>query len=134
MTLVPFAIASDLSDSYSVAGQLSATPGGLLIEYQGFWIRYDDEGKETSKQEWPATELMLPYASVARMELGHTWLWRPLIRMSVTSLKSWSGFPLATGVQAEIPVARAYRSAARELVAEVNLQMAEAAVRQIEGR
>jgi hypothetical protein len=129
MASVPFAASSHLWDRFDVAGVLFLTATGLMVEYQGEWVRYDDAGEPFEKTEWDATSFEIPFEAIVSIEFRRRLLRRPLVVLQVHSLGDMQDFPLAEGVEADVPIHRSHARAAALLVVEAQAAMAEAALR-----
>lgn len=83
------------------------------------------------RQSVPAQRLVLPAARIAKMELRGRW-WKPHIELRTLGLGPLELVPTATGGRVLLRITRRDWSIARELVARVNLEMADVALRDAE--
>ena len=79
----------------------------------------------------PAQRLVLPVVRIARMELHGRW-WKPHIELRTTGIGPLELVPTASGGQVLLRITRGDWGIARELVSHVNLEMADAALRDAE--
>ncbi|MFI5309746.1 MAG: hypothetical protein ACHQQ3_00820 [Gemmatimonadales bacterium] len=132
MTSVPFSASSHLWDAFDLDGVLRVGPDALVIEYEGEWTKVDDNGKAAEPVTWDATTLKIPFADIVTIRLARRPFGSPRVLLQVRSLQAVTGFPLAKGVQCDIPVARKHHREATALVAEVEDRAADAELRRLE--
>lgn len=132
MTSIPFYASSHLWDTFDLNGVLHLAPPALVLEYEGSWIRYDDDGKETGTTEWKATRLEVPFSEIVSIRLQRPWFRAARMLIRVRTIPALGEFPLAKGVECEIPIARKYRTDAQSMVAEVESAIADEEIRRLE--
>ena len=84
------------------------------------------------RQSVPAQRLVLPASHIAKIELRGRW-WRPFIVLQTTGLGPLELVPTASGGRVLLRITRRDWGLARELVSHVNLELADAALRDAEG-
>lgn len=129
---VPFSASSKLWDQFELDGALQADADALALEFEGKWEEYDDLGRLKGTTEWPPTRIAIPYAQLSAIRLRFRWLRGPLIEFETHAVAAMQGFPLAKGVQAEVPIARRHRDEAQLLVSEISAAISEAMIRRLE--
>lgn len=132
MTSIPFYASSHLWDTFDLNGVLHLAPPVLVVEYEGNWIRYDDDGKESGTTEWKATRLEVPFSEIVAIQLQRRWFRSPRMLIRVRTIPALGEFPLAKGVECEIPIARKYRDDAQALVADVEAAVADLEIKRLE--
>ena len=86
----------------------------------------------TLRQSVPAQRLVLPAVRIAKIDLRGRW-WKPYIELRTTDIGPLELVPTAGGGRVRLRITRREWNLARELVSHVNLEMAEAALRDAEG-
>ena len=81
----------------------------------------------------PAQRLVLPVQRIALIELRGRW-WRPYIELRTTGIGPLELVPTAMAGRVLLRITRRDWSAARELVSHVQLEMADAALKDAEGQ
>jgi hypothetical protein len=84
------------------------------------------------RQSVPAQRLVLPASRIAKIELRGRW-WRPYIELRTMGLGPLELVPTASGGRVLLRITRRDWGLARELVSHVNLELADAALRDAEG-
>ena len=83
------------------------------------------------RQSVPAQRLVLPAARIAAIELRSRW-WKPYIELRTTGIGPLELIPTAIAGRVMLRIARRDWSAARDLVSHVQLEMADAALKDAE--
>jgi hypothetical protein len=83
------------------------------------------------RQSVPAQRLVLPTARIASIEARGRW-WKPYIELRTTGIGPIELVPTASGGRVLLHLSRRDWSAARDLVSHVQLEMADAALRDAE--
>jgi hypothetical protein len=83
------------------------------------------------RQSVPAQRLVVPVARIAHVELRSR-LWRPYIELRTTAISPLELVPTAMAGRVLLCIPRRDSSVARELVSHVQLEMADAALRDSE--
>jgi len=97
-----------------------------IVEIQGSNVR-------NLRQSVPAQRLVLPAARIAFIELRGRW-WKPHIELRTTGIGPLELIPTAEAGRVVLRITRRDWSAARELVTHVQLQMADAALKDAEAQ
>ena len=143
--VVPFALALPkesnvargqvLSKSYQVRGVARLEGDRLTLEWSGSIEITEVSGASvrTLRESVPAQRLVLPMARIASIELRGRW-WRPFIELRATGVRPLDLVPSAVAGRVVLRLARRDRQAAAELVSQVQLAMADLALREAESQ
>lgn len=141
--VVPFALAlpkessvargQHLSKSYQVRGVARLEGDRLTLEWSGSIEITEVSGANvrTLRESVPAQRLVLPTARIASIELRGRW-WRPSIELRATGIRPLDLVPSSIAGSVVLRLARRDRQAAAELVSQVQLAMADIALREAE--
>jgi len=142
---VPFSLALDketnidrgrvLSKAFHIRGVARLVADRLTLEWSGTTQIVDIQGGNVRnmRQSLPAQRLVLPVSRIAYVETRRRW-WRPYIELRTTGIGPLELVPTASGGRVHLRLNRRDWSAARDLVSHLQLEMAEAAVRDAEAR
>jgi hypothetical protein len=83
------------------------------------------------RQSVPAQRLVLPAVRIAHIDLRSRW-WRPYIELRTTGIGPLDLLPTATAGRALLRITRRDWTIAKELVSHVQLEMADAALKDAE--
>ena len=124
-----------LSKSYQVRGIARLEGDRLTLEWSGSIEITEVSGANvrTLRESVPAQRLVLPMARIASIELHGRW-WRPSIDLRATGIRPLDLVPSAVAGRVVLRLARRDRHAAAELVSQVQLEMADLALREAESR
>jgi hypothetical protein len=86
----------------------------------------------TMRQSVPSQRLVLPASRIAHIEARGRW-WKPYVELRTTGIGPLELVPTASGGRVYLRIQRRDWSAARELVSHVQLEMADAELREAEG-
>ena|SRR5690242_13567531 len=121
------------SKEFQVRGIARLEGDRLTLEWSGSIEITEIQGGNVRnlRQSVPAQRLVLPATRIARIALHGRW-WKPHIQLRTTGIGPLELVPTASGGQVLLRITRGDWSIARELVSHVNLEMAEAALRDAE--
>lgn len=122
------------SKAFQVRGIARMEADRLTLEWSGSMeiTEIDGANVRNLRQSVPAQRLVLPAARIARIELRGRW-WKPYIELRTTGISPLELVPTAEGGRVFLRITRRDWSIARDLVSHVNLEMADAALRDAEG-
>jgi hypothetical protein len=106
----------------------------LTLEWSGSVDIVEVQGPNMRnlRQSVPAQRLVLPVSRIAHIEARGRW-WKPYIELRTTNIGPLELMPTATGGRIYLRIARRDWSIARDLVSHIQLEMADAALRDVEG-
>lgn len=118
---------------YQVRGMARLDGDRLTLEWSGSVeiVEVHGEGVRTLRQSVPAQRLVLPAARIAMMTAHSRW-WRPYIELRTDSIAPLELMPTATSGRVALRISRRDWGAARDLISQVQLAMADAALREAE--
>jgi hypothetical protein len=121
------------SKMFQVRGIARLEGDRLTLEWSGSIALTEIQGGDVRnlRQSVPAQRLVLPAARIAKIELRGRW-WRPYIELRTTRLGPLDLVPTASGGSVLLRITRRDWGIARHLVSHVNLEMADAALRDAE--
>ena len=121
------------SKEFQVRGIARAEGDRLTLEWSGSVEITEVQGGNVRnlRQSVPAQRLVLPAARVAQIELRRRW-WKPYIELRTMGIGPLELVPTASGGCVRLRITRSDWGIARELVSHVNLEMADAALRDAE--
>ena len=121
------------SKEFQVRGIARLEGDRLTLEWSGSVEITEIHGGNVRnlRQSVPAQRLVLPATRIARLEVHGRW-WRPYIELRTTGIGPLELVPTASGGRVLLRITRGDWSIARELVSHVNLEMADAALRDAE--
>ena len=121
------------SKEFQVRGIARMEGDRLTLEWSGSVEITEIHGADLRnlRQSVPAQRLVLPAARIAKIELRGRW-WKPHIELRTTGLGPLELVPTAQGGRVLLRITRRDWGIARELVSHVNLEMADAALRDAE--
>lgn len=121
------------SKAFQVRGIARMEGDRLTLEWSGSVEITEIHGSDLRnlRQSVPAQRLVLPAARIAKIELRGRW-WKPYIELRTTGLGPLELVPTAEGGRVLLRITRRDWGIARELVSHVNLEMADAALRDAE--
>ena len=121
------------SKEFQVRGIARMEGDRLTLEWSGSVEITEIQGGDVRnlRQSVPAQRLVLPAGRIAKIELRSRW-WKPYIELRTTGIGPLELVPTAEGGRVLLRLTRRDWSIARELVSHVNLEMAEAALRDAE--
>ena len=124
-----------LSKSFQVKGVARLEGDRLTLEWSGSIEITEVSGANvrTLRESVPAQRLVLPMARIASIELHGRW-WRPFIELRATGIRPLDLVPTAAAGRVVLRLARRDRQVAAELVSQVQLEMADLALREAESR
>lgn len=122
------------SKSFQVRGIARMEGDRLTLEWSGSIEIIEIYGGDVRnlRQSVPAQRLVLPAARIAKIELRGRW-WKPYIELRTTGIGPLELVPTASGGRVLLHITRSDWGIARDLVSHVNLEMADAALRDAEG-
>lgn len=105
----------------------------LILEWSGSIEMTEIHGNSVRnlRQSVPAQRLVRPAARIAHVELRSRW-WRPYIELRTTGIDPLELVPTAMAGRVLLRITRRDWPAARELVSQIQLEMADAALRDSE--
>lgn len=118
---------------FQVRGVARLEADRLALEWSGSVQITDIQGPSVRnlRQSVPGQRLILPVSRIAEIEAHGRW-WKPYIELRTTGIGPLDLMPTASGGRIFLRLTRRDWSAARELVSRVQLEMATAALREIE--
>src|ERR1051326_1666368 len=118
-----------------VRGLARMEGGRLPLEWSGSVEIVEIQGSNVRnlRQSVPAQRLVLPATRIAFIEVRSRW-WKPHIELRTTGIGPLELVPTAVAGRVLLRIARRDWSAARELVTNVQLEMAEAALEDANGQ
>lgn len=121
------------SKEFQVRGVARLEGDRLTLEWSGSIEITEIQGGNVRnlRQSVPAQRLVLPAARIANIELRGRW-WKPYIELRTTGIGPLELVPSASGGRVLLRITRGDRAAARDLVSHVQLEMADAALRDSE--
>ena len=121
------------SKAFQVRGIARMEADRLTLEWSGSVEITEIQAGDVRnlRQSVPAQRLVLPAARIAKMELRGRW-WKPYIELRTTGIGPLELVPTAQGGRVLLRITRRDWGLARELVSHVNLEMADAALRDAE--
>lgn len=121
------------SKVYQVRGMARLDDDRLTLEWSGSVEITEVRGKgvRTLRQSVPAQRLVLPTSRIARFELRGRW-WKPYVELCTDSIAPLELVPTAIAGRVILRIARSDWGAARDLTSQVQLAMADAALRDAE--
>ena len=121
------------SKEFQVRGIARVDGDRLTLEWSGSVEITEIQGGNVRnlRQSVPAQRLVLPAARVAKIELRGRW-WKPHIELRTMGIGPLELVPTASGGCVLLRITRSDWGIARELVSHVNLEMADAALRDAE--
>ena len=121
------------SKVFQVRGVARWEADRLTLEWSGSIDITDIEGGSVRnlRQSVPAQRLVLPPDRIASIEARGRW-WRPYIELRTSGIGPLDLMPTASGGRVYLRIARRDWSAARDLVSQVQLDMADAELRDAE--
>ena len=122
-------MSSDALTTRRSDGILKLEEAELLFEFQITDEVMTGSGIEKDTEE--VTEVRVPLPSVVSVGLQARW-WRRRLRIGTDSLRTFDGVPGAKQGQIDLRIARKDMAAARELAAEIEMRLADLALRKIE--
>ena len=121
------------SKEFQVRGIARMEGDRLTLEWSGSVEITEIQGGNVRnlRQSVPAQRLVLPATRIAKIELHSRW-WKPYIELRTTGIGPLELVPPASGGRVLLRITRSDWGIARELVSHVNLEMADAALRDAE--
>jgi hypothetical protein len=121
------------SKVFQVRGVARWEGGQLTLEWSGSVEITERHGASVRnlRHSVPAQRLVLPASRIALIEARGRW-WKPYIELRTTGLGLLELVPTASGGRVLLRITRRDWSVARELVSHVQLEMADAALRDVE--
>jgi hypothetical protein len=141
---VPFSLAPDKetnidrgrvqSKVFQLRGIARLDGDRLMLEWSGSLEIVDINAGSVRnlRQSVPAQRLVLPVARIAHIEARRRW-WKPYIELRTTGIGPLELVPTASGGRVHLQIVRRDWSAARDLVSQIQLEMADAELREAEG-
>ena len=141
---VPFALSPDKetqidrgrvhSKVFQVRGIARLESDRLTLEWSGSVEIVDIQGPSVRnlRQSVPAQRLVLPVTRIAHVEARGRW-WKPYIELRTTNIGPLELVPTAQGGRVLLRISRRDWSIARDLVSQIQLEMADAALREVQG-
>ena len=119
---------------YQVRGIARWESDRLTLEWSGSVEIVDIQGGSVRnlRQSVPAQRLVLPAGRIAHIEARGRW-WKPVIELRTMNIGPLELVPTASGGRVFLRIARRDWGMARELVSHVQLEMADAALREAHG-
>jgi len=121
------------SKEFQVRGVARMEGDRLTLEWSGSIEITEIQGGNVRnlRQSVPAQRLVLPAVRIANIELRSRW-WKPYIELRTTGIGPLELVPSASGGRVLLRITRRDRAAARDLVSHVQLEIADAALRDSE--
>jgi hypothetical protein len=121
------------SKSFQVRGVARWDSERLTLEWSGSVEIVDIHGSSVRnmRQSVPAQRLVLPVSRIAAIE-ARGWWWKPYIDLRTTGIGPLELVPTASGGRVLLRITRRDWRTARELVSHVQLEIADAALRDAE--
>jgi hypothetical protein len=141
---VPFSLALDKetnvdrgrvqSKVFQIRGIARLEGDRLTLEWSGSIEIVDIDGGSVRnlRQSVPAQRLVLPVTRIAHVEARGRW-WKPFIEIRTTGIGPLELVPTAAGGRVYLRIVRRDWIAARDLVSHIQLEMADAELREAEG-
>jgi hypothetical protein len=121
------------SKAFQVRGVVRLEADRLIIEWSGsVEITEIQSGSVRNlRQSVPAQRLVLPTSRIAHIELRSRW-WKPYIELRTAGIGPLDLVPTASAGCVDLHVARRDKAIAKEFVSHVQLEMADAALKDAE--
>jgi len=121
------------SKAFQVRGVARMEADRLTLEWSGSVeiTEIHDGSVRNLRQSVPAQRLVLPAARIAMIELRGRW-WKPYIELRTTGIGPLELMPTAMAGRVLLRITRRDWGVARELVSHVQLEMADAALKDAE--
>lgn len=115
--------------SFDIHGLARLDAGGLVLEWSGSAEVFEMKGTaaRTYEESVPVRSVTLPVMRVASVALEGGW-WRPRVVLRSTDLAALAGVPGTRDGALTLFIARGDRALARELMAHLEIQQADAAL------
>jgi len=119
---------------YQVRGIARCEGDRLTLEWSGSIeiVEIEGGGVRNLRQSVPAQRLVLPAARIAHIEARGRW-WKPVVELRTTNIGPLELVPTASGGRVFLRISRRDWALAREMVSHVQLEMADAALREAQG-
>lgn len=121
------------SKSFQVRGVTRLEGDRLTLEWSGSIEITEIQGGSVRnlRQSVPAQRLVLPTSRIAHIEVRSRW-WKPYIELQTTGIGPLDLVPTASAGRVLLRITRRDWSTAKELVSHVQLEMADAALKEAE--
>jgi hypothetical protein len=121
------------SKAFQVRGVTRLEGDRLTLEWSGSIEITETQGGSVRnlRQSVPAQRLVLPTSRIAHIELGSRW-WKPYIELQTTGIGPLDLVPTASAGRLLLRITRRDWATAKELVSHVQLEMADAALKEAE--